>query len=418
MKKLRQYIFIIGFVVVGIGAFGLLTTSPWPNQVNSFFTVFGFMMSFAQVFVGFPLFDHSKKPTIEQHPDSQAPDLPSDPMPVTQDRGVYITSSISLILGSIFLLISSILGFAIINDRRSLPLTLLLFLTYLIAGIFIPLGLPYMHRMQAARAGILGLVGITIVIIGWIAYDLIYVLFIAALLFRLVSAQILQIVLFLNIPLTLIVLLGGNILFGIAIIRAGIFPRWMGIASIVVGIVSLLGLYQNSSLLFSDISLAISSLCGMFIAAFYVRGGWILFFHAKNSKPASAPAPQLSSTSNNQPSVVVPPPSIDHAIWGYLSFTTGRQIQLSGPRVFVGRSAYDKASANPEIDLTSFPEGNTVSHFHAAIQHSGSTCIITDLNSMNSTYVNGKRIDPNRPSIINDRDMLYFGRVNCTFRKA
>ncbi|TMD67162.1 MAG: FHA domain-containing protein [Chloroflexi bacterium] len=43
---------------------------------------------------------------------------------------------------------------------------------------------------------------------------------------------------------------------------------------------------------------------------------------------------------------------------------------------------------------------------------------LTDLNSTNSTRLNGKRLEPDKPAPINDGDAIAFGKVTCTFKKA
>ena len=52
------------------------------------------------------------------------------------------------------------------------------------------------------------------------------------------------------------------------------------------------------------------------------------------------------------------------------------------------------------------------------IEHIGSTYTLTDLNSTNSTKLNGKRIEPDKAAPLNDRDTLLFGKVTATFKKA
>jgi pSer/pThr/pTyr-binding forkhead associated (FHA) protein len=64
------------------------------------------------------------------------------------------------------------------------------------------------------------------------------------------------------------------------------------------------------------------------------------------------------------------------------------------------------------------PGADTASRIHAALEHIGSTYTVTDLNSTNATRVNGKRLDPDKATPINDGDTLTFGKVTCSFKKA
>jgi hypothetical protein len=106
------------------------------------------------------------------------------------------------------------------------------------------------------------------------------------------------------------------------------------------------------------------------------------------------------------------------ATWGYLSFSDGKQIGLSGERAVVGRYDHDIGGIQPEADLSSVPGSDTVSRIHAALEHIGSTFTVTDLNSTNSTRLNGKRLEPDKATPINDGDSLSFGKATCTFKKA
>ena len=104
--------------------------------------------------------------------------------------------------------------------------------------------------------------------------------------------------------------------------------------------------------------------------------------------------------------------------WGYLTFGDGKQVKLSGERAVVGRYDHDLGGLVPEVDLGAMEGADTVSRVHAAIEHIGSTYTLTDLNSTNSTRINGKRLEPDKPTPINDGDTLSFGKVTCTFKKA
>ena len=105
------------------------------------------------------------------------------------------------------------------------------------------------------------------------------------------------------------------------------------------------------------------------------------------------------------------------APWGRLIFSDGKEIKLAGERVLVGRYDHDVGGVNPEVDLSAMEGADTTSRVHATIEHIGSTYTVTDLNSTNSTRINGKRIEPDKATPINDGDKLTFGKVTCTFKK-
>jgi hypothetical protein len=125
--------------------------------------------------------------------------------------------------------------------------------------------------------------------------------------------------------------------------------------------------------------------------------------------PARQP---IKATPASQPATAPTTP------WGKLIFSDGKEVQLSGERALVGRSDHDVSSINPEVDLSNLEGADTTSRIHATIEHIGSTYTVTDLNSTNSTRINGKRLEPDKAIPLNDGDKLTFGKVTCTFKKA
>src|SRR5579863_1579948 len=149
--------------------------------------------------------------------------------------------------------------------------------------------------------------------------------------------------------------------------------------------------------------------------------------------PQQPPAPLYTPPVNpqpparpNQPTPPKPivakpaaqPISDPNATWGILTFSDGKQVALKGERSVVGRYDHDIGGIQPEVDLSNAQGSDTVSRIHAAIEHVGSTFTLTDLNSTNATRINGKRLEPDKATPINDGDTLVFGKVTCTFKKA
>jgi len=131
------------------------------------------------------------------------------------------------------------------------------------------------------------------------------------------------------------------------------------------------------------------------------------------STPASPPSPQpIAARPTSQPAFD------PKATWGNLTFSDGNTVQLSGERALVGRYDHDLGGLNPEVDLSTVPGSDTVSRIHATIEHIGSSYTVTDLNSTNLTRLNGKRLEPDKATPLNDGDTLQFGKVTATFKKA
>ena len=84
----------------------------------------------------------------------------------------------------------------------------------------------------------------------------------------------------------------------------------------------------------------------------------------------------------------------------------------------MGRYDHDMGGIEPAVDLAKMQGADTVSRLHAALEHIGNTYMLTDLNSTNATRVNGKRLEPDKATPVNDGDTLHFGKITCTFRKS
>jgi pSer/pThr/pTyr-binding forkhead associated (FHA) protein len=78
----------------------------------------------------------------------------------------------------------------------------------------------------------------------------------------------------------------------------------------------------------------------------------------------------------------------------------------------VGRS--DSQSGNyPDIDLSPFGGlDQGVSRVHATFQRTDNTLTLIDMNSANGTYLNGQRMVPNQPRVLQDGDEVRFGKLS------
>ncbi len=70
------------------------------------------------------------------------------------------------------------------------------------------------------------------------------------------------------------------------------------------------------------------------------------------------------------------------------------------------------SSVFPEVDLSDDSDvSHGVSRRHARILKQGGMVVIEDMGSINGTYVNGKRLDPYLPEVLNDGDTLQLGKL-------
>lgn len=91
--------------------------------------------------------------------------------------------------------------------------------------------------------------------------------------------------------------------------------------------------------------------------------------------------------------------------------TPVRLLLVQNTDITLGRTD-TRANVYPDIDLTPYGGSETgVSRLHASFQYKNRTLYITDLGSSNGTYLNGQRLQPNRPEPVKIGEVLVFGRL-------
>ncbi len=96
-------------------------------------------------------------------------------------------------------------------------------------------------------------------------------------------------------------------------------------------------------------------------------------------------------------------------------------FRIDAPAVegyIIGRSDVN-SSYRPDIDLavcSALEKG--VSRRHAALVRYQGFIHILDLNSVNGTFINGERLQPDVPYLLNTDDDLRLGTLNVAFVKA
>jgi len=84
-------------------------------------------------------------------------------------------------------------------------------------------------------------------------------------------------------------------------------------------------------------------------------------------------------------------------------------VSSSGERLAV-RMGKTTVGRSPENDL--YLDDPQISRQHAEITWDGARCLVTDLNSRNGTFVNGRRLMPNLPELLRPGDRISFGTAN------
>ena len=84
---------------------------------------------------------------------------------------------------------------------------------------------------------------------------------------------------------------------------------------------------------------------------------------------------------------------------------------LPNQRTVFGRADSGVATA-PDIDLSPFGAFDKgVSRIHAALIRQDATLTLLDLGSSNGTLINGRRVSPNQPRVVQDGDEITFGQL-------
>lgn len=164
-------------------------------------------------------------------------------------RTLYRLSGGTLIVGSLLIIVNSILSNVLFSGGRnptpqqymSLP-WLLVSLVSLIGSLLFVIGLPGMYLRQAGRAGVLGLVGFILVFFGELLFgafstlQVIVLPLLAQVAPKLLEGETLPGGMFLLLLVFSLLDMIGAILLGIATMRAHVFPRWTGVLLIIAGI--------------------------------------------------------------------------------------------------------------------------------------------------------------------------------------
>jgi hypothetical protein len=93
------------------------------------------------------------------------------------------------------------------------------------------------------------------------------------------------------------------------------------------------------------------------------------------------------------------------------------RVKIAGnDELFIGRATAN-AAMSPEIDLNPINAGDYgVSRMHATLTRQNNKLLIADLDSMNSTYINGVRAFPHESYTLRDGDEVWFGQLQCRIR--
>lgn len=100
------------------------------------------------------------------------------------------------------------------------------------------------------------------------------------------------------------------------------------------------------------------------------------------------------------------------AALGLRILATGDMVSLLGRDNYtLGRGGTGQAIV-PDVDLDRYgAQDQGISRLHAEIRIEQNGVHIVDLDSVNGTLVNGERLEPQHPRLLNHKDMIQLGRL-------
>jgi hypothetical protein len=110
---------------------------------------------------------------------------------------------------------------------------------------------------------------------------------------------------------------------------------------------------------------------------------------------------------------VLPSPAAVQDNWVTLHLLdTGQMLPLAERNEFTIGRASDGQPIMPDIDLSPYQAYSSgVSRLHAVIRRGVSQVVLTDLESANGTFVNGRRIAPNEEQPLAHGDVVALGKL-------
>ncbi|MBI5960145.1 MAG: FHA domain-containing protein [Chloroflexi bacterium] len=92
------------------------------------------------------------------------------------------------------------------------------------------------------------------------------------------------------------------------------------------------------------------------------------------------------------------------------------RVRPGTSEMIIGRRSPDSVMI-PDVDLSPYgADIKGVSRLHAGLRRHGQTLVITDMGSLNHSYVNNQRLHPHEVRVLHDADELRFGQLTVQVR--
>lgn len=134
--------------------------------------------------------------------------------------------------------------------------------------------------------------------------------------------------------------------------------------------------------------------------------------HAKQGQTPSHKIGSASKSKPGEPDTTAIPMSGKLLIQSSQDSASAIQVDLWGTEGFILGRSDNKSSYLPDIDLAAFNAlDKGVSRRHAALVSYQDRLHILDLSSVNGTFLNGNRLTPEIPYVLNSGDQLVLGQL-------
>jgi uncharacterized membrane protein len=147
---------------------------------------------------------------------------------------------------------------------------------------------------------------------------------------------------------------------------------------------------------------------------FFVVGGIIVYLFQKRQISID----KLTEDMNAKKATLIHEPLIPYDLFSKILFKIQFYFHLSTTVYSFDNNTVTKVGKSFKDNVIVIEDkNNQVSRQHLVIEYNEPHLYITDLNSVNGTYINGERLTPNTPTVLNVGDTLTIANANFKYRR-
>jgi len=145
---------------------------------------------------------------------------------------------------------------------------------------------------------------------------------------------------------------------------------------------------------------------------FFVVGGIIVYLFQKRQNSID----ELTEYMNAKKAILIHEPLIPYDLFSKMLLKIQFFFHLSTTVYSFDNNTVTKVGRSAK-DNDMLIDDKQVSRQHLVIEYKDPHLYITDLNSVNGTYINGERLTPNTPTALNVGDELMIANANFKYRR-